>query len=558
MRTAGIAKSFRHAAAAASILILLTSWTAAARAADETAAVSIRPLPKNQWDRTCAEHLLRRAGFGGTPAEIDRLFTLGLEGAVDFLVDYQKISYEIAPPPVDPDLYEPPDRTLAALMTREEREQYMQKRRMLERQALEETRLWWIERILESPRPLEEKLTLFWHGHFTSGVREVKNAVFMKEQNEFLRRHAADSFRELLIGISKDRAMLVYLDNAKNNERQPNENYAREVMELFTLGVGNYTENDIKAAARALTGWTYDRQGFVFRRRDHDYNLKRFLGRTGNFDGEDVIDIILDQQQCSKHLAQKLLKFFVNPEPEKRLVEAFAADIRKNKYSIRESLRTLFKSRAFYDTSARACLVKSPVQLLVQAAREMRLASNNLRALDQALIAMGQELFQPPNVKGWDGGADWINTATLFNRYNFIGSMVNGVPPERLGGRFLKRLAEAAERRAAEAANDEEARPDSAMKGLPQARSRLAPAGAPRPYDPLPEIREQRLTSAADVVDYYAARLIAGALGDAKRAQLVSYLSEGSEDFDVASDDAAQRIRTLIYLMCSTPEYQLY
>src|SRR5207244_4228717 len=180
--------------------------------------------------------------------------------------------------------------------------------------------------------------------HFTSGIREVKNAVFIKEQNEFLRRHAVDKFRELLVGISKDRAMLVYLDNAKNNERQPNENYARELMELFTLGVGNYTENDVKAAARALTGWTFDRDGFVFRRRDHDYKPKVFLGRTGKFDGEDIIDIILDQPACSRHIARKILLFFVKSEPEKHLIDAFAAEIRKHKFDIRESMRTLFKS----------------------------------------------------------------------------------------------------------------------------------------------------------------------------------------------------------------------
>ncbi|MGE3182324.1 MAG: DUF1800 family protein, partial [Phycisphaerae bacterium] len=240
-------------------------------------------LPDQQWTRDAAAHLLRRAGFGGTAAEVNALFERGLEGAVNFLVDYDEMPYDPNAAAIAPDVLQPFDRRSQRGKERGEIRKAIQERRRAERVSLVESRLWWFERLADSPRPFEEKMTLFWHGHFTSGARKVRRAEFMHDQNVFLRRYALANFRELLQGISRDPAMLVYLDNQRNSARSPNENYARELLELFTLGVGNYSEADIRAAARAFTGWTVRGDTFEFIHDDHDFGPKRFFGKAGNW-----------------------------------------------------------------------------------------------------------------------------------------------------------------------------------------------------------------------------------------------------------------------------------
>lgn len=526
-------------------------------AADENArAVSLEPLPDARWDRAAAAHLLRRAGLGGTPAEVDKLCALGRDAAVDYLVSYDKIAYTPPPPPIHASLAESPDRRALRQLSDEERRAVEEERRRLERRALEETRLWWIERLAESPRPLEEKLTLFWHGHFTSGAREVKNSVFMKDQNDLLRRLAGGSFRELLLGISRDRAMLVYLDGNRNNKQKPNENYARELLELFTLGVGNYSEDDVKSAARAFTGWGFDEDGFSFRARQHDEGVKRFLGRTGNFDGEQIIDIILEQPACARFLARGLLEAFVRPQPEKPLVEALARALRRNKYELRPTLRTLFRSEAFYHEQSRGTLIKSPVELLVGTARTLGVSLDALALAERAMSRMGQELMQPPNVKGWDGGTAWINTATLFDRYNAVGALVNGLGDSR--------PSREAQQRRRELANDEDGAANESMssmaemkRGAAEPRSRFEPSRQPA-FDPTAWLDDAKSASAPEIVDFFAARLLAVPLPASKKEVLVAYLQGGRAPFDPKARNAAARIRTMIHLMCSTPEYQLY
>ena len=500
----------------------------------------LEPLPKRAWDRAAAAHLLRRAGFGGSPAEIERLAALGLDGAVDDLVDYGKLRYDLPPPPIDPLVLREPDPQRVKAMSPEERAAYQQQRGEAERRAHQEIRLWWIDRLVHSLRPFEEKMTLFWHGHFTSGAREVHRAVFMYEQNEFLRKHALGNYRDLLLGISKDRAMLVYLDNARNHKAHPNENYARELMELFTLGVGHYTEDDVKAAARAFTGWTFDDEGFQFHPRNHDDGMKTFLGRTGRWDGANVLDIILQQPACSQYLARKLLEFYVRPDPSRELVERLAAEIRRDNYELRPVMKTLFKSRAFYDEKARGALVKSPVELLVGTARQLDVPINNLVTAERALAALGQELMQPPNVKGWDGGPKWINTATLFQRYNFVGALIEGggprPPPKK---------------------------PDNAPASGPATMMPVAMSGpsrteaAPQPaYDPRPVLQTQDLHSPEQVVDFYIEQLLPVPLAAEKRQELVDYLRV-KNGVDVDSPQTVPRIRMMLHLLVSTPEYQM-
>jgi uncharacterized protein (DUF1800 family) len=504
---------------------------------------SLRPLPKDQWNRSAAAHLLTRAGFGGSAHEIERVYAMGMDEAVRGLIEYRDIPFATQPPPFPAELAQPEDRAARRAMTEEERRAYEEKRRRIEREAFEETRLWWVERMVTTTRPLEEKMTLFWHGQFTSGMREVRNPVYMKEQNDFLRANAMGTFRDLLCGISRDRAMLVYLDGNRNNKDQPNENYARELLELFTLGVGNYSEQDIKAAARAFTGWHAGDDGFVFRGRNHDYGEKTFLKRTGKFDGDDIVDIILDQPACARFLARNLLEFFVRPDPDKKLIGSVAGELQRSKYDLRATMNTLLRSEAFYASSARGSLVKSPVELVVGTARRLEVPLNNLLAAERAIARMGQELMQPPNVKGWDGDEKWINTATLFARYNLIGALLAGGEP----GPRTQRMAA---RDAADDANDEQA---GGMMSMDTARTRLAAARQPA-FDALKPLREYNRSTPDEIIDFYVEFLLPRPLPSPKRDQLLAYLGT---DFSLNAKGAPERLRTLVHLICSTPEYQM-
>ncbi|MGE0479306.1 MAG: DUF1800 family protein [Phycisphaerae bacterium] len=520
-------------------------------ARSKTAASALRPLDEKYWDHAAAAHLLRRAGFGGTPEEVDRLVALGLSGAVESLVNYQKTEYD-TPAAFIPELVrEPYNRAILRAAGDEERRKLIAERQMAERRAHEETRLWWLDRMIHSPRPFEEKLTLFWHGHFTSGAREVRNAIFMKDQNELLRRYAAGNFRDLLMQISRDRAMLVYLDGAKNVKKQPNENFARELLELFTLGVGNYSESDIKAAARAFTGWAYNDEGFQFRRRDHDTGPKTFLGKTGPWDGGDIIDIILDRPQCSQFLARTILEFFVRPEPDRALVNALAVEIRKNKYELKPVFETLFKSQAFYSEASRGALVKCPTEVVVGTARQLGLPIADLFSAERAMAGMGQELMQPPNVKGWDGGAKWINTATLHARYNYVGRLIHG-QGDGAGARAARRMM-------AKASNDEaldgEEKP-AGMMSTAGGRTRIGGDKQPK-YDAVATLRRYAFETAEEVVDHYTQHLLATPLAAEKREQLIAYLRGEDGAFRLEDADAGDRLRTLVHLICSTPEYQM-
>lgn len=557
------------------IIIVAYALVAAAMADDRAGNCSLKPLAKTDWSAAAAEHLLARAGFGGSPEQVERLTNMGLDEAVSYLVDYADLPYETALPPIPEELEDRPDRALLRAMTEDERRMAEEERRKKERIAFEETRLWWLDRMLHSPRPFEEKMTLFWHGHFTSGYREVRNPVFMKQQNDFLRKNALGNFRDLVLGISKDRAMLVYLDGNRNNKQQPNENYARELMELFTLGVGNYSEQDIKEAARAFTGWQFDEDGFVFRGRNHDYGEKRFLGRTGKLNGEDVVDTILDQPACTRFMAKNILAFFVRPDPERPLIEAFAGELRKNKFELRPSMKTLFKSQAFYHADSRGALVKSPVELLVGTARRLGVPVANLVSAERAVANMGQELMQPPNVKGWDGEEKWVNTATLFQRYNTIGVLINGGGDGPVRDRMQRRLERQAKRAAAEARGDaassepqaqargargdddsDDDRDDEMMLRGKAPRTRMGGSRQPA-FDPMPMVRDHNLKSAEQIVGFFLDHLLPRPLDERKREQLVAYLNSEKADFDLNAKGAADRVRIVVHLICSTPEYQL-
>jgi uncharacterized protein (DUF1800 family) len=297
------------------------------------------------------------------------------------------------------------------------------------RQNLIALQSWWLGRMIASPAPLQEKMTLFWHGHFTSAVNQKGiSGQEMLMQNQLFREYALGNVRDLTLHVSQDPAMLRYLDNNVNVKAHPNENYARELMELFTLGIGNYSEQDVREAARALTGWTFRRNpdgtgSFYDNRSQHDDGVKTFLGRSGAFDGADVVRTIFEQPAAPRWFARKLLAFFVYMDPEPQLVDQVASLLVRSGYELRPVLATLLRSNVFFSERAYRALVKSPVEFVV-GTHQLFGVPQVVPAELATLRAMGQVLFYPPNVKGWDGGAAWINSATILTRENFANAVV--------------------------------------------------------------------------------------------------------------------------------------
>ena len=289
--------------------------------------------------------------------------------------------------------------------------------------------------MIQTPRPLEEKLTLFWHGHFATGFRAVEDSYHMYAQNRMLRANALGSFTSLLRGIVRDPAMLKYLNNNQNRKSSPNENLARELMELFSLGEGNYTERDIKDGAKALTGFTYRDDTFVFNKNSHDNNSKRVLGMTGNFDADGFVNAILLSPACAPFICAKLYKFFVADIPtdvkelegaQRTVVRKMSTMLQDQRYELKPVLRRLLLSRHFYDQSVMGNKIKSPIELLVGAIRTLNVPTRNLSTLTEAMDMMGQSVFNPPSVKGWDAGRTWINTSTMYVRQNTLVYMLTG------------------------------------------------------------------------------------------------------------------------------------
>jgi uncharacterized protein (DUF1800 family) len=384
------------------------------------------PSPGDPFDRVKAAHLLNRAGFGGSDEQIQKVLQLGPSGAADWLLDFPDESAEEQDRADVPDLssiqglgsnFRELRRKLIG-KSPQERKELMKQIQMANREAFLATFAWWMKRMASASHPLQEKLTLFWHGHFTTSFREERMAMLIWEQNELLRKMAGGNFGRLLHAISRDPAMLDYLNNNQNRKGHPNENYAREVMELFALGIGNYSEDDVKEGARAFTGWMHDGQKFVFNRRQHDAGVKRFLGQIGNFDGDQVLDIILAQPACPKFIGSELFEFFVYPEPDPALVEAMGNLLKESKYELRPVLKTMLTSRAFYSRDSIGVQIKSPVQLVAGTVHLLGIEPPPAQMMFQSLSLMGQVPLMPPNVKGWPGGHTWVNASTMFMRYN--------------------------------------------------------------------------------------------------------------------------------------------
>lgn len=397
------------------------------------------PSSDEPFDSVKIAHLLHRAGFGATLDEIETFKSLGLRRTVETLLDFPDLSSEEqglnGPDLSGIDGY--PNnfaerRKLFEAKTPQERMELNQKLQRANREAVLATAQWWLVQMASGQHPLQEKLTLFWHGHFTTSARDERSAWLMWQQNETLRRNAAANFSTFVKQISRDPAMLDYLNNQQNRKGSPNENYARELMELFTLGIGEYTEHDIKEAARAFTGWGHDGEAYIFRKSLHDDDSKRFFGMTGKFDGDDVIDIILKRPECGNYIAGKLFSFFAYQNTDPTLAASLGDVLRDASYDLRPMLFTLFTSKAFYSAAAMGTQIKSPIHLITSGARLMGLGTPTKIPVMGVLEQMGQVPLNPPNVKGWPGGRSWINTSTLFVRYNTSVAMAGRISDKDL------------------------------------------------------------------------------------------------------------------------------
>lgn len=375
-----------------------------------------------------ARHLLARTGFGGNPSEIKGLMTMDREAAVEsLLTGTNQLAFTSPPREILTAL--PPPQGMKG-MSFEQKKAFQEERRD-EALALKG---WWYQEMLATASPLTERMTLFWHNHFTSSFKKVKWPALLYQQNVLLRHHAVGSFRDLLFNVATDPAMILYLDTQTNHKDHPNENFARELLELFTLGEGHYTENDIKEAARAFTGWhvaVHHGGGFVFNRHQHDAGVKRVLGRSGAFQGNDILALTLEQPACATHITAKLWREFVSDQPDPTEIERLAGIFRKGGYQVKPLLRALLTLPQFWAVENHGGLTKSPVELIVGTVRLFQLPIKEADVLAKYGKRLGQDLFDPPNVKGWPGGTRWITSATLVNRWQFL---QRGLRGSEMGG----------------------------------------------------------------------------------------------------------------------------
>ena len=445
----------------------------------KTAAESFRPYDPQAhggWTRADATHLLWRTQYGATHAEIEEAFAAGLQKTLERRVTVQPESARF-----------------------QEAEQLL-RRTAYDTGSIGDLKSWWLYRMLNSANPLVEKMALMWHSHFATSNAKVNSVPHMAAQNDLIRAHATGSFRKLLHGMARDVAMLVWLDGTANRKRQPNENFAREVMELFSLDVGHYTERDIKEAARAFSGWQVREGKFWFNPLQHDAGNKTVFGKTGDFDGDQIVDLCLAQDACPRFLAYKILRAFVVGSPEAGLVDALAQRIRFHDFEMAPVLRELFGSEAFFSSESRNALIKSPVELVLGAQHSLE-SHPNLAAAVPLLASLGQDIFEPPTVKGWDGGRLWISSTSMLQRANFAAELATG---NRLGT--------------------------------------IA--------DPQRTVAQASLESPETCVRYYGKLLLNKDLDPDVIARLAGFMSQAQGNRD-------QRIRGVVQLIMAMPEFQL-
>ena len=605
------------------VMALLVAGSAQVQASQDAWTSDLSPIAAKDWSRERAAHLLERAGFGGTPEEIARMAALSPQVAVKELVDFaasggagldrsQKPLPAFDESPIHDAGLEPfpASRPAVTNQAKETGEALGVKvkpggnRRMqpvvdrffywLRASRLETDRLayWWANRMVATVAPLQEKMALFWHGHFATNEEKVRDVRKMKRQLALFQAQGLGNFRDLLVGVAQDPAMLAFLDAGVNVKGAPNENFAREIMELFTMGVGNYGEQDIREAARAFTGWNFKDLQFTKIAAKHDDGAKTFLGKNGRFDGEQVIDIILAQRVTAEFVAAKLYRHFVRDELSDALRTQLGDILRRNHYEIRPLLSAIFLSRDFYSAPSMATHIKGPVELAVSTYRKLGLKEvPGVPDFNDATGALGQRLFHPPTVAGWAQGRSWITPGLLLERGNFARDLlfpsINFLPPDRYTADETIRIVGSKIDQGLDISTA--TRPEGrGMGGGGEAMMSAASAMADRDEDfntrygsyrgwqlatqkvkPIPRqvaqvdlaglVKAQKLASTAQVVDYFLARFLSVPAHSADRARLLDFLTRelGTEQIAVAQTYLEEPLRLLLHLILSLPEYQL-
>jgi len=383
---------------------------------DNAAGQALPPAMRTPLDADDALFFLTRTGFSPAPADVARIVGMSRAQAVADVLGNVRQEPVTAWPAWTAE--SPPSRAERQALAADARRDAQRERN----QRYDALRAAWLNEMVVTPSPLTERMTLFWHGHFTSGQDKVPFPQTMAAQHVLLRREALGNFGAMLHGVAKDPAMLQYLDGASNRKGRPNENFAREVMELFTLGEGHYSQRDVTEAARALTGWSIDPDTLSFTVRPdwHDTGDKTILGVTGPLDGDGFLDILLERPETAGFIAGKLWREFVSDTPAPAELDTVAARFRASGYDIRAALSALWSTDAFWEARNRGVLVKSPVEFVVGSVRLFDVGYGDPAMLANTVRTLGQNLFSPPNVKGWPGGPAWINSATLLARKQFV------------------------------------------------------------------------------------------------------------------------------------------
>jgi hypothetical protein len=540
------------------------------------------PIQPADWDRARAKHLLNRAGFGGTPEDIDRLATLTPVEAVRRIIDYEKVENGDLPAFEHSGVYDPtlkvfppsrPATTRKAETTGEAigvRVKPGGSRRMqpvvdrfffwLRATALETRRIaaWWADRMVSTDRPLQEKMALFWHGHFATGADKVRDYRKMLVQLELFHQKGTGNFRELLIAVAQDPAMLVFLDAGQNVKGAPNENFGREVMELFTMGVGNYSEHDIREAARAFTGWTNDDLRFKLDEAKHD---------TGG----------------------KIYRYFARDDLSPVLQERLGAVLRENDYELRPLLRTIFLSRDFYSEPSVGTRIKGPVDLIVSMCRELGLKRlPGVPDFNSSCGELGQVLLNPPTVAGWAQGRSWITPGMLLARGNLarqmlLPDMINFTDPNLDPGPQIREVNNRILRGMSVTAATSEENPGTGMaddramanvladkedfntrygslNGWREAARKVKPTlRVPAQFNLSNLVLSAQPRTTTEVVDLMLGRFLSMPLAEKSRLALIGFLDSelGTSDIGRAETYMEEPLRLLVHLIMSTPEYQL-
>jgi hypothetical protein len=569
----------------------------------------LTPIGAADWNYDFAAHLLERAGFGGTPEEIEALAKMTPAQAIARMVRFEGTDASQLPrydesPIHDPGLEPfPPSRPAVTDMAKERGEALGIKvkpegnRRLqpivdeffywLRASALETNRVayWWANRMVASPRPLQEKMALFWHGHFASNEAKVRDYRKLLGQLELFQKQGMGNFRDLTVAVAQGPAMLSFLDAGVNVKGASNENFAREVMELFTMGVGHYTEKDIREAARAFTGWNFVDVKFVVNQDQHDDGEKTFLGQTGRFDGVNIIDIIMQQPATADYIAGKIYRFFVREDLSPELQKQLGSVLRENHYELTPFLEKVFLSRDFYSTASVGTHFKSPVELAVSTYRKLGLKSvPGVPDFNLATGALGQQLFAPPTVAGWAGGQSWITPGLLLERGNFARDIlfpdISFLPPDRYtGGGEVRRVAErirqgmdistatkdegkmdvAESNKNADRDEDFNTRYGS-FRGSQMAIERVKPILRDTPQINLTRmVLDAKLQNTSQIVDYLIHRFMRVPPDQETRQSLIVFLNKdlGTTDVAVAQTYMEESLRLVLHLIMSQPEFQL-